>query len=101
MSADGGKYVGRWRDNEYNGHGTYTFVDGREYAGEFRNNKYNRRWTLYAADGAIKGRGIHNNNTLVKLNSVEPTISILEKNTGFKPGPVQQIPEKVHCVDDR
>ncbi len=116
-SADGDKYVGRWRDNEYNGYGTYTFADGREYVGEFRdseyngqgtytfldgqkfvgefrNNNYNGQGTLYAADGAIKERGIYKDNVLVKSNSVEPTISLLEKNPGFKPGPVQQTPEK-------
>ena len=40
--ADGGKYVGEWKDDKWNGQGTFTYADGRVKAGvwdkgEFKN----------------------------------------------------------------
>jgi hypothetical protein len=31
-------YEGEWKDNAFNGRGTYKFMDGSYYKGEWRNN---------------------------------------------------------------
>lgn len=38
---DGSRYVGMWRDGDYNGRGTQTFTNGNKYEGEFKNGKRN------------------------------------------------------------
>ena len=37
----GDKYVGEWKDNEFNGQGTYTSADGSKYIGEWKDNEAN------------------------------------------------------------
>ena len=39
--ADGDKYVGAFKDGNFNGQGTFTFADGEKYVGEFKDDKYN------------------------------------------------------------
>ena len=73
FSADGGKYIGQWKDDkvvegietwgentewagdryvgeymddQFHGQGTYTYADGEKYVGEFRNHQYNGRGTV-------------------------------------------------------
>ena len=36
LGHDGQVYVGEWKDDKRNGHGTYTWPDGRVYVGEWR-----------------------------------------------------------------
>ena len=54
--ADDDKYVGEWKDNKYNGQGTYTFGPnsewaGDKYVGEFKDDKYNGQGTYTYANG--------------------------------------------------
>ena len=49
--ADGGKYVGAFKDGTYNGHGTYTWPDGEKYVGAFKDGKRNGLGTVTLADG--------------------------------------------------
>ena len=39
-SANGGKYVGEFKDGKRNGQGTYTYADGRVLKGTFRNDEF-------------------------------------------------------------
>jgi hypothetical protein len=41
MSADGAKYVGEWKDGNFNGKGTFTFNNNPIYQGEWKDGKYN------------------------------------------------------------
>ncbi len=34
--ADGGKYVGEWKDGKWHGQGNLTYADGRNYVGEWK-----------------------------------------------------------------
>ena len=38
--ANGGKYVGEYKDDKKHGQGTFTFADGRIIEGQWRNDKY-------------------------------------------------------------
>ena len=39
-SADGGKYVGSFRNDNIDGEGTYTSADGVKYTGKFENGEF-------------------------------------------------------------
>ena len=68
--ADGEKYVGERKDDEYHGQGTYTYANGDKYVGEYRDGKRNGQGTYTYAngdkyigeyrDGKINGQGIYN-----------------------------------------
>lgn len=95
---DGAKYVGEWRNNQFNGQGAYTFPDGVKYVGEFRDGKSHGQGTLtlpsgmrhvgewrdnmpngqgteYMPDGSIGRSGIWSNGALVKSASVPSGVS--------------------------
>ena len=38
--ADGGSYVGEFKDGKYNGQGTYTFANGSKYVGEYKDSPF-------------------------------------------------------------
>ena len=38
--ADGGKYVGKFKDDKRNGQGTYTYADGTIEKGLWENNEF-------------------------------------------------------------
>lgn len=50
-SPDGAKYVGGFKDGNYNGQGTLTFPDGKKCTGEWRNGKQNGQGTTTCPDG--------------------------------------------------
>jgi S1-C subfamily serine protease len=50
--ADGSEYVGEFRDGDFNGQGTFTYVSGNQYVGEWRNDKQHGRGTHTLADGS-------------------------------------------------
>jgi formylglycine-generating enzyme required for sulfatase activity len=59
--ADGGKYVGEWKDDEINGYGTYSLGKGKYegviYQGEFKFNNIDGKGTITLPDGRkIKGK---------------------------------------------
>lgn len=51
--SDGSKYVGKFRDNKWNGQGTLTLPDGTKYVGEFRDGNLNGQVTLISPDGSM------------------------------------------------
>ncbi len=54
--ANGDKHTGEYRDGKPNGQGTYTYVDGDKYVGEFRDDDFNGQGTFYyLADDDFKG----------------------------------------------
>jgi hypothetical protein len=50
--ADGGKYVGEFKEGKSNGHGTRTWPDGAKYVGEFRDNKRSGQGAFLWPDGS-------------------------------------------------
>jgi len=64
-SSSGNKYVSEFKDDKFNGKGSYTFTNGVTYVGEFRDNKYNGQGTLAYPEGRKKV-GIWEDNVLVK-----------------------------------
>lgn len=83
------KYVGKWRNNSKNGHGTLTFPDGGRYVGEFANGNFQGHGSLtlpngekyvgewrdqiksghgikYRPDGSILRSGIWHNNVFLR-----------------------------------
>ena len=69
VHANGEKYVGGFKNGEFNGQGTYTFPGGQKYVGEFKDHKRSGQGTLsypngekYVgefSDGEFNGRGIY------------------------------------------
>ena len=49
--ADGGKYVGEFKDNKLNGQGTFTYPRGGKYVGEWRGNNRHGQGTMTYANG--------------------------------------------------
>ena len=49
--ADGGKYVGEYKDGKKHGEGTYTLANGDKYVGQWKDDKKHGQGTLTDADG--------------------------------------------------
>ena len=64
-NADGGTYVGEFKDGKFDGQGTYTFPDGQKYVGEWRDDRRSGHGTKYRADGTILQSGIGENGVFV------------------------------------
>ena len=50
-SSNGTKYVGEFKDNNFNGQGTITYADGNKYVGEFKDSKQNGQGTFTHPNG--------------------------------------------------
>jgi len=63
-------YVGKYKDGERNGHGTFTSFEGDKYVGEFKDEKF---WngTTYEIGGNIFGKWVNG-----KLEVKDPPIPI-------------------------
>ena len=48
---NGNKYVGEWKDNKYDGQGTFTAASGDKYVGGFKDGKYHGQGTYTFANG--------------------------------------------------
>ena len=48
----GEKYVGGWKDDQYHGQGTYTFADGGQFVGEHKDGDPHGEGTRTYADGS-------------------------------------------------
>ena len=53
---------GEFKNDKYNGQGTYKFADGRKYIGSFKDDKCNGDGIEYHADGTIFREGIFEDN---------------------------------------
>ncbi|NBQ40878.1 MAG: hypothetical protein EBU34_14175, partial [Alphaproteobacteria bacterium] len=51
LASNGGKYLGEWQSNQYEGRGLYRAANGDRYAGQFKANQYHGRGTYYYANG--------------------------------------------------
>lgn len=47
-----GRYVGEWKDDQYNGQGAFTLFDGGKYVGEWRDGKPDGQGTFTWPDGS-------------------------------------------------
>jgi len=98
--ADGGKYVGEWKDNKRNGQGTFTWgakskwagdkyvgehknglpngqgtftwANGDKYVGEFKDNKRTGEGILFFANGDVE-EGIFKNNKFMYAQKIKKT----------------------------
>ena len=52
MTPTGAKYSGEWRNDKFEGRGTYTYRNGAKYVGEFSNNRRNGEGSFTYRDGA-------------------------------------------------
>ena len=52
FAKSGDKYVGEFRNDAFNGHGTITWANGNKYVGEFKDGKMNGQGTYTYAEGA-------------------------------------------------
>ena len=52
MVPTGAIYRGEWKDDKFDGHGTYTYRDGRKYTGQFRENRRDGQGSFTWPDGA-------------------------------------------------
>ena len=48
---NGDKYVGEFKDDQFNGKGTYTYRNGDKYVGEFKDNKFDGQGTFTVPGG--------------------------------------------------
>ena len=71
--ANGNKYVGEFRDGDFNGQGTFTFANGNKYVGEFRNDNFNGQGTKTYADGKIE-EGIWKDDKFQYAQKVTPPV---------------------------
>ena len=69
--ADGGKYLGEWRENNHTGQGTMTYADGREYVGAFKDGQRNGQGIEYNASGSITKQGSWGKGILVRSFTVD------------------------------
>ena len=59
LFANGDKYIGEYKDDKYNGQGTYTFGpnsewSGDKYVGGYKDGKKNGQGTYFFADGTVE-----------------------------------------------
>jgi hypothetical protein len=57
-AANGDLYVGEFKANNYHGRGTYRYANGERYTGEVQNGKKQGQGTLYAVSGSAVEEGL-------------------------------------------
>jgi len=70
---DGGKYVGEFKDDKFNGQGTETRANGNKYVGQFKGGNWHGRGTYTYADGRVR-EGIWENNKFLYAKKPSPTV---------------------------
>ena len=86
---NGNKYVGEFRDGKLHGQGTETLADGGKYVGEYRDDKYNGQGTYTFADGRVK-EGIWKNDKFQYAQKVSPTVTAKKSPPQTKTKPSTQ-----------
>ena len=72
------KYDGNFKDDEYDGDGTFFYEDGKEYIGQFKNGKRHGNGCIYK-DGELIKQGTFDNDELIYENENENKDSEEEK----------------------
>ena len=64
---NGRKYVGEFRDNNFDGQGIYYYEDGSKYVGKFKGGMKSGYGTKYNKDGEIENQGQWRNNEYLQI----------------------------------
>ena len=64
----------QFKDGIRNGQGTYIYANGDKYVGQFKNDNYDGFGTLYNADGSIKQQGLWRDDKFVQAQT-PPTVT--------------------------
>ena len=65
--ADGSKYVGEWKADNFHGEGTYTFPGGHKYVVEWKDGNRHGQGTLSFSSGEVRS-GLWRNDYFVGKN---------------------------------
>jgi len=57
-TTTGGSYSGGFKDDQFSGEGTFTFVDGTKYIGEFRANEFYGKGSPISVDNYVLVEGV-------------------------------------------
>ena len=57
VGADGGTYVGQYKDGKLHGEGTCTYPDGGKYVGQWEDDERHGRGKFTYADGQVHPSG--------------------------------------------
>ena len=72
---NGGRTVGEFKDGKRHGQGTHTYPNGERYVGEFKDDKAHGQGTEYASNGSIINQGIYADNAFVRSAPVQQAIA--------------------------
>ena len=64
-TSKGNKYIGQWKDGKMDGQGTFTSSKGNKYGGQWKDGKMHGRGTMYNSNGTIIHKGRWENNEYV------------------------------------
>jgi hypothetical protein len=56
-----GRYEGSFKDNNFNGYGTYFYADGSKYVGSWKDGKKNGKGIEYNSKGRVEFNGVFEN----------------------------------------
>jgi len=93
---NGEKYVGNFKDGTFNGQGTFTFPDGRNYVGEFKDGTFTGQGTFTFADGRtyvgdFKDDKYDGKGTLYAANGSVLKSGLWSNNQLVQPEPDEQV----------
>jgi hypothetical protein len=100
--ADGGKYVGEWRDDKMNGQGTATFADGKVVSGRWEDGEPVSKEEAQAASSIGGGQSPQNSHAQSPAASLHvppqiPHVSPPAHGPGVQT-PLRQVSGRVHAV---
>ena len=70
-SPKGYKYVGEFKDDKYHGKGTFIFANGDKYVGDFKDDRFNGQGIEYRAGGTISRSGRWVEGTLAQSFAID------------------------------
>ena len=79
--SNGEKYIGEFKDGNYNGRGTGTFANGDKYVGEYKDSLRHGQGTLYASNGTITKQGIWENDKFIRSEKLNTQPNLVLQNT--------------------